>query len=184
MNLQKRKRLTDFQNELMVARALDREKGQLTSLEWTCTLLYLKQITNQALLYSTWNSAQCYVAAKMAGEFAREWMHAYVWLSPFAIQLNLFYYVNQLCCCSVTQLCLNLCNPMDCSTSGLPVLQYLQSSPKFILTEWVMPPNHPILSCPILLLPSIFPASGSFPIRRISTSGGKALELQLQNQSF
>ena len=76
------------------------------------------------------------------------------------------------------------CDPMDCSTSGLPVLQYLQSSPKFILTEWVMPPNHPILCCPILLLPSIFPASGSFPIRRISTSGGKALELQLQNQSF
>jgi len=27
------------------------------------TLLYLKQITNKDLLYSTWNSAQIYVAA-------------------------------------------------------------------------------------------------------------------------
>ena len=27
------------------------------------TLLYLKWIANKELLYSTWNSAQCYVAA-------------------------------------------------------------------------------------------------------------------------
>ena len=27
------------------------------------TLLHLKWITNKDLLYSTWNSAQCYVAA-------------------------------------------------------------------------------------------------------------------------
>ena len=52
------------------------------------TLLYLKLITNKDLLYSTWNSAQCYVAAWMGGEFGREWIHVYVWLSPF-IQLKL-----------------------------------------------------------------------------------------------
>ena len=28
-------------------------------------------------------------------------------------------------CCSVTQSCPNLCNPMDCSTLGFPVLYYL-----------------------------------------------------------
>ena len=28
------------------------------------------------------------------------------------------------CCCSVTQLCPNLCEPMDCSTPGFPVLHY------------------------------------------------------------
>ena len=37
------------------------------SLGWT--LLYLKWITNKDLLYSTGNSAQCYVAAWMGGEF-------------------------------------------------------------------------------------------------------------------
>ena len=46
------------------------------------TLLYLKQITNKDLLYSTGNSAQCYVAAYIEGEFGSEWIHVYVWLSP------------------------------------------------------------------------------------------------------
>ena len=31
------------------------------------TLLYLKWITNKDLLCSTWNSAQCYMAASMEG---------------------------------------------------------------------------------------------------------------------
>ena len=35
----------------------------------TYTLLYLKLIANKELLYSTWNSAQCYVAAWIGGEF-------------------------------------------------------------------------------------------------------------------
>ena len=48
------------------------------------TLLYLKWITNKHLLYSTWNSAQCYEAAWMGGEFGAEWTHLYVWLSPIA----------------------------------------------------------------------------------------------------
>ena len=47
INVYNRKRLTDLEKEL------------------TCmyTLLYLKWTTNNDLLYSTWNSAQCYVAA-------------------------------------------------------------------------------------------------------------------------
>ena len=36
------------------------------------TLSYLKWITNKDLLYSTGNSAQCYVAAWMGGEFGGE----------------------------------------------------------------------------------------------------------------
>ena len=53
------------------------------------TLLYLKWITKKDLLYSTWNSAPCYVAAWKGGEFAEEWIHAYVWLSPFTVHLKL-----------------------------------------------------------------------------------------------
>ena len=41
------------------------------------TLLYLKWITNKDLLYNIWNSAQCYVAAWMGGEFGGEWTHIY-----------------------------------------------------------------------------------------------------------
>ena len=34
------------------------------------------------------NSAQCHVAAWMGGEFGGEWIHVYVWLSPFAVHLK------------------------------------------------------------------------------------------------
>ena len=37
----------------------------------------------------TGKSAQCCVAAWMGGGFVGEWMHVYVWLSPFAIHLQL-----------------------------------------------------------------------------------------------
>ena len=49
------------------------------------TLLYLKDITNKDLLCSTGNSAQCYMAAWVGGKFGREWIHVYVWLSPFPV---------------------------------------------------------------------------------------------------
>ena len=53
------------------------------------TLLCLKWITNKDLLYSTGNSARCYVAAWMGGEFGGEWIHVYIWLSPFTVHLKL-----------------------------------------------------------------------------------------------
>ena len=42
------------------------------------TLLHLKWITSKDLLCSIGNSAQCYLAAWMEGEFGGEWMHVYV----------------------------------------------------------------------------------------------------------
>ena len=46
-------------------------------------------ITNKDLLYSTENSAQWYVAAWLGWQFVGEWIHVYVWLRPFAVQLKL-----------------------------------------------------------------------------------------------
>ena len=45
-------------------------------------------------------------------------------------------------------------------------------------TESVMTSNHLILCHPLLLLPSIFPASGSFAMSRLFTSGGQRIGLQ------
>ena len=53
------------------------------------TLLYLKWMSNKGLLYSAGNSAQCYVAAWMGGEFGGEWIQVYVWLGPFTVHLKL-----------------------------------------------------------------------------------------------
>ena len=39
--------------------------------------------------------------------------------------------INKCCCGSVAQVCPALCDPMDCSTSGFPVLHYL---PEFAQT--------------------------------------------------
>ena len=55
-----RKRLTDLENELMVAgggEGIIREFGKVMY-----TLLYSKWVTNKDLLYSAWNSSQCWVA--------------------------------------------------------------------------------------------------------------------------
>ena len=76
--------------------------------------LYLKWITNRVLLYSTGNSAQCYVAAWMEEGFGGEWIHVYAWLSLSTVLLKLStLFVNWLCAglCLVTQLCLTLYNP-------------------------------------------------------------------------
>ena len=67
------------------------------------------------------------------------------------------------CCCSVTKLCLTLCNPMDCSTPGFPVPPSSWNLPKFMSIELVMPSNHFILYHPLLLLPSVFPSFRVFP---------------------
>ena len=63
INVYNRKRLTDLEKEL------------------TCmyTLLYLKWTTNNDLLYSTWNSAQCYMAAWMGEGFGGDWIHVYMY---------------------------------------------------------------------------------------------------------
>ena len=78
---------------------------------------------------------------------------------------NLFFIKHLIqcyCCCSVTQLCPTLCDPMDCSMSGISVLHISWSLLKLMSIESVMPSNHLILCHPILLLSSIFPSIRAF----------------------
>ena len=66
------------------------------------------------------------------------------------------------CCLSVAQSCLILCDPMDCSTAGLPVPHHLPESAQVIFIALVMPSSHLILWHLLLLLPSIFPRIKDF----------------------
>ena len=59
---------------------------------------------------------------------------------------------------SSVQLCLTLCDPMDCSMPGFPVHHQLWRLLKLMSTESVMPSNHFIFCRPLLHLPSIFPS--------------------------
>ena len=71
-----------------------------------------------------------------------------------------------LCCCSVTKSCPTLCDPMDCSTSGFPVLP----SPRVCsnscpLSQWC----HPAISSSDTLFSchQSFPASGTYPMSQL-----------------
>ena len=58
---------------------------------------------------------------------------------------------------SVVQSCPTLCDPMNCSTPGLPVHHQLPEFFRLTSIESVMPSRHLILCLPRLLLPPIPP---------------------------
>ena len=76
---------------------------------------------------------------------------------------------------SVTKSCPTLCDPMNHSTPGLPVHHQLPELPKFMSIESVMPSNHLILCCPLLLLPSIFPSIRVFAMSWLFAIGGQSI---------
>ena len=73
-------------------------------------------------------------------------------------------------CCSVSQLCPTLCDPVDCSTPGFPVLYYLLEFAQTQPIELVMLSNHLIL-CHTLLLSPVFPC----PVSQLFASGGQSI---------
>ena len=74
----------------------------------------------------------------------------------FCLNIGIFNWIYQFS--SVAQSCLTLCDPMNRSTPGLPVITNPRSSLKFTSIESVMPSSHLILCCPLLLLPPIPPS--------------------------
>ena len=89
------------------------------------------------------------------------------------------------CCCSVAHSCPTLCNPMDCSMPGFPVIHYL---PEFAQTHvhWVddaIKPSHS-LSPPSPPALNLSQYQGLFQWVSSSHHIAKVLESQLQHQSF
>ena len=89
------------------------------------------------------------------------------------------------CCCSVAQSCPTLCDPMDCSAPGLPVLHHLSELAQ-IHVHWVsdaIQPSYPLLS-PSLPAPNPSQHQGIFQWVSSSLQVAKMLVFQLQHQSF
>ena len=82
---------------------------------------------------------------------------------------------NICCCFSVAQLCPTLCDLMDCSTPGLPVFNISQNFLKLMSIELVMPSNHHILCLHVSFCLQSFPASGSFLMNQLFTSGDQVI---------
>ena len=76
---------------------------------------------------------------------------------------------------SVTQSCPTLYGPMDYSTPGSLSVTNSQSLLKLMPIESVMPSNHPVLSCPLFLLPSVFPCIRVFKMSQFSASGRQSI---------
>ena len=77
-----------------------------------------------------------------------------------------------------------LCDPMDCSTPGFPVHhQLLEFTQTHVL--WVgdaIQPSHPLSSFSSCL--QSFPASGSFPVSQLFTSGGQSIGVSASTSVF
>ena len=77
--------------------------------------------------------------------------------------------------CSVTKSCATLCDPMDCSTPGFPVHHQLRELAQTHVC-WVsdtIQSSHPVF--PTFSCPQAFPASWSFPMSWLYTSGGQSI---------
>ena len=99
----------------------------------------------------------------------------------FSSPVHLFLVQPTPCTCHyqfspVAQLCPTLCNPVNCSTPGLPVhYQLLESIQNPCpLSRWC----HPAISSsvvPFSSCPQSFPASGAFQMSQLFTSGGQSI---------
>ena len=83
------------------------------------------------------------------------------------------------CSCSVTQLCLTLCNPTDCSTPDFPVLHHLPELAQTCvrLVGYAIQPSHPLLP-PSPLAFYLSQHQGLFYWVGFSHQVAKTLELQ------
>ena len=106
---------------------------------------------------------QCRVAAEnclslFLHSFFSSWFQGGLWRKRqpfFEVLISSVWYSRITQFSSVTQLCLTLCDPMDCSTPGFPSITNSRSLRKLMSIESVMPSNHLILCRPLLLLRSL-----------------------------
>ena len=85
----------------------------------------------------------------------------------------------------IVQSCPTLCNPMDCSTPGFPVLHHISElAQNSCPSSWWCHPTISSSVSPFSSCPQSFPASRSFPMSWLFALVTKVLELQLQHQSF
>ena len=115
-----------------------------------------------------WNHISC-------GVFTTEPLRKHLYIHIYA-----YIYIS-----SVVQLCLTLCNPMDCSMPGFPVhhqiLEFTQTHVHRVSDA--IQPSHP-LSSPSPPAPNPSQHQGFFQWVNSSHEVAKVLEFQLQHQSF
>ena len=102
--------------------------------------------------------------------------HLWYWsLKMWLVLINLCFVVVR--CCSVAKSYPTLCNSMDWSMPCFPVL-YCLPEVAHTPVHWIGDAIHPTISSsvtPFSFCPQSFPASGSFPVNLLFTSGGRSI---------
>ena len=83
--------------------------------------------------------------------------------------------LTYLLCCLVAKSLVWLLESLRTPAPGSSILRISQSLLKLMSIELVMPSNHLTLCCPLLLLPSVLPASRFFPMSCLFVSGGQSI---------
>ena len=96
------------------------------------------------------------------------------YMTPGGLFQGLYKIMNQFS--SVAQSCPTLCDPCIAACQASLFITNSWSLLKLVSIKLVLPSNHLILCHPLLLLPSIFLASGSFPWVSSSHQMAKVLE--------
>ena len=134
--------------------------------------LFLQVKVNSSIIFQIWQ--QVLIMQNM-GKLAksRAWVLKYIFkqifhiLAQFAAYTLLYVVIIAAQFSSVTQSCLTIYDSMSFTSSP--------SLLKFTSIESMMPSNHLNLCHLLLFLPSIFPASGSFPMTQFCESGGQSI---------
>ena len=99
------------------------------------------------------------------------------WTRVPCMERRIIYHWSTSCCCSVAKSCPTLCNPMDCSTPGFPVLHFWVSLNSCPLSQGCISSSVP----PSPLAFSLSQHQGLFQWVYCSHQVIKVLELQQQS---
>ena len=87
-------------------------------------------------------------------------------------------------CCLVDKLYPTVCDPMDCSTPGFPVLRHLPE-PAQTHVHWVSGAIQPLIFCsPLSSCLQSFLPSGSFPVSKLFASGSQRIRVSASASVF
>ena len=129
-----------------------------------------------------WHGVHCFQVGPNNGNFLNMPLSVLICIKVYSFYLLQWNYLYHYCCCSVTKSCPTLCDPMNCSTPGFPVLCYLL---EFAQTHVhrvgdAFQPSHPLLS-PSPPAFSLSQHQGLFQWFSSSHQVAKVLELQVQS---
>ena len=86
--------------------------------------------------FSKGNSAKCFVAAWIGGEFGGEWIHVYVWLNPSAVHLKLSQHCSSAVCCAGPESEVQIWEETNHSSNSTNYRSSDTQTPRFCLLDY------------------------------------------------